>query len=86
MAIKHNIFNFGVKTGFTIRNLKTLGKTGYDGNNLKYMNTVSGGNLDWLLDKGFTSNDLIFKHPESSEFEKSGIQIIYLGYFGKTGL
>ena len=84
MAIKYNIplILWGENPGLQLGDLKTLGKTGYDGNNLKYMNTVSGGNLDWLLDKGFTSNDLIsFKYPESSEFEKSGIQIIYLGWF-----
>ena len=84
VAIKYNIplILWGENPGLQLGDLGTIGKTGYDGNNLKYMNTVSGGSLDWLLQKGFTTQDLItFKYPDSSEFEKIGIQIVYLGWF-----
>ena len=38
--------------------MKTVGKTGYDGNNLRYMNNSVGGNLDWLYATGLKSSDL----------------------------
>ena len=62
--------------------METVGKNGYDGNNLRFMNTVSGGDLQWMIDKGFTKNELInFRYPSEEEFEKAGIQIVYLGWF-----
>ena len=39
--------------------MKTLGKNLYDGNNLRYMNTLSGGNLEWLYDSGSSKEELI---------------------------
>ena len=64
--------------------MKTVGKTGYDGNQLRFMNTVSGGNLDWLINSGVNKRNLIhYKYPSSEEFEKANIQIIYMGWFWK---
>ena len=51
--------------------METVGKNGYDGNNLRFMNTVSGGDLQWMIEKGFTKNELInFRYPSEEEFEK----------------
>ena len=62
--------------------MATIGKTGYDGNNLRNMNTVSGGNLDWLLNAGISEMNLLpFKLPTEKEFELNNIQIVYLGWF-----
>ena len=61
IAIKYNIplILWGENPGLQLGDMKTMGRNGYDGNNLRYMNTVSGGNLDWLYEKGFTKSDLI---------------------------
>ena len=62
--------------------MKTVGRTGYDGNNLKYMNTVDGGGLEWMLDAGFERKKLSpYLYPVPTEFDAAKIQIIYLGWF-----
>ena len=47
VAIKYKIplILWGENPALQLGDLKTLGKTGYDGNNLKFMNTVSGLSL-----------------------------------------
>jgi len=84
VAIKYKIplIFWGENPGWQLGDMKTVGKNGYDGNNLRYMNTVAGGDLKWLLDAGLTKENLItYKHPSSEEFDAADIQIIYLGWF-----
>ncbi len=86
IAIKYNIplILWGENPGLQLGDMKTMGRNGYDGNNLRYMNTVSGGSLDWLYEKGFTKSDLInFVYPSVKDFEDKNIQIVYLGWFWK---
>ena len=62
--------------------MSTLGRNGFDGNNLRFMNTVAGGSLDWLFDAGFERENLIsFGYPSPEEFDSIGVQIVYLGWF-----
>lgn len=85
-AIRYDIplILWGENPGLQLGDMGTMGRNGYDGNNLRFMNTVSGGNLDWLLDAGFTTQNLIsFRYPSTSEFESKDIQIVYLGWFWK---
>lgn len=80
--------NYGIKLilwgenpGLQLGDMKTLGRTGFDGNNLRYMNTLSSG-LDWMIESGFSKPELIpYIYPETQEFEKHDLQIIYLGWF-----
>ena len=84
LAIKYNIplVLWGENPGLQLGDLGTLGKTGYDGNNLRNMNTLSGGGIDWLIEEGFDLKDIIpYKYPDPKEFEDAGIQIVYLGWF-----
>lgn len=84
VAIQYDIplILWGENPGLQLGDLGTLGKTGYDGNNLRNMNTVSGGNLDWLFEQGFNTQDMIlFNYPSFSEFAFHDIQIVYLGWF-----
>ena len=61
---------------------KTLGKNGYDGNNLRNMNILSGGQIDWLVDLGIDPSSLIsYNYPDVETFEEKKLQIIYLGWF-----
>ena len=83
-AIRYKIplILWGENPGLQLGDMKTIGRNGYDGNNLRFMNTVSGGNLQWLLDAGFTTQNLIsFRYPSTKEFESINIQIVYLGWF-----
>lgn len=83
IAIKYGIklIFWGENPGLQLGDMKTLGRTGYDGNSLRYMNTLSSG-LDWMLDCGFSKADLVsYVYPETKEFEKHDLQIVYLGWF-----
>ena len=73
---------WGENPGLQLGDMKTLGKTGYDGNNLRNMNTLAGGSHDWMLDAGFKEKDLIpYNYPSLKEFKDNNIQIVYLGWF-----
>ena len=84
IAIRYNIplILWGENPGLQLGDLKTLGRTGYDGNNLRHMNTLSGGGMDWILDSGFQPRELLpYVYPSSGEFDMSKLQIVYLGWF-----
>ena len=84
LAIRYKIplIFWGENPGLQLGDLKTLGRTGYDGNNLRNMNTLSGGALDWIIELHGTKKDLFpYMYPTLEEFEKSGISIVYLGWF-----
>lgn len=73
---------WGENPGLQVGDLKTLGHTGYDGNNLRYMNTLSGGALEWIREAGFELKDLIpYQYPTPDEFDQHQLQIVYLGWF-----
>lgn len=73
---------WGENPGLQLGDLKTLGRTGYDGNNLRYMNTLSGGALDWIREAGFDLKELIpYQYPTPDEFDLHQLQIVYLGWF-----
>lgn len=84
LAIQYDIplILWGENPGLQLGDLKTLGRTGYDGNSLRNMNTLSGGALDWILDAHGDHGDLIpYRYPTLNEFDKANIQIVYLGWF-----
>ena len=84
LAIRYRIplILWGENPGLQLGDLKTLGRTGYDGNNLRYMNTLSGGALSWMLEAGFVERDLVpYQYPTPEEFEAHQLQIVYLGWF-----
>ncbi len=84
LAIEHGIslILWGENPGLQLGDLKTLGRTGYDGNNLRYMNTLSGGGLDWMLESGADPRELIpYHYPSPDAFEQHRLQIVYLGWF-----
>ncbi len=84
LAIRYgiNLIFWGENPGLQLGDLKTLGRTGYDGNNLRYMNTLSGAALDWMLEAGADPRELLpYRYPTPEEFDAHGLQIIYLGWF-----
>lgn len=86
IAIRYEIplIFWGENPGLQLGDMKTLGKTGYDGNNLRNMNTLGGGELGWQLKTIPDINKLIpYLYPTKEEFQKHNINIIYLGWFLK---
>ena len=51
IAIRYKIplILWGENPGLQLGDLKTLGRTGFDGNNLRHMNSLACGGLDWIL-------------------------------------
>lgn len=83
LAIRYGIplILWGENPGLQLGDLKTLGRTGYDGNNLRYMNTLSGGAMDWMLEISDLKNMIPYQYPSPEKFEENGLQIVYLGWF-----
>jgi len=84
LAIRYGIslILWGENPGLQLGDLKTLGRTGYDGNSLRYMNTLSGATSDWMIEAGICRKDLIaYQYPTPEEFDAHGLQIVYLGWF-----
>lgn len=84
LALRYSIplILWGENPGLQLGDLKTLGKTGYDGNNLRNMNTLSGGAMDWLLNAEVNPENLLaYRYPALKEFEENNLQIVYLGWF-----
>jgi N-acetyl sugar amidotransferase len=58
------------------------GSDNYDGNRMKHMHTLKGGNpdifkLDWMQDKDL----YLYRYPSDEDMERAGLRIVYLGYF-----
>lgn len=89
LAIKHRIplVFWGENPALQVGELKTMGRNGYDGNNLRYSNTLSSGHT-WMLGAGFEHRQILpYVYPSKEEFNAAKIQIIYLGWFmGDWGL
>lgn len=84
LAIRYGIplILWGENPGLQLGDLKTLGKTGYDGNNLRNMNTLSGGAMEWMHQAGVNASSLLpYRYPAPAEFDAHGLQIVYLGWF-----
>ena len=84
MAIAYQIplIWWGENAALQLGDLNVMGKAGWDGNNLRKMNTLSGGDYSWLLDDEI-KNEMILQYMYPSEFdiERSHLQIAFLGYF-----
>lgn len=75
---------WGENPGLQLGDLKTLGKTGSDGNNLRNMNTLGGGDITWLLSDQIRKNQILqYTYPSEEEMQRAGLRIVYLGYFWK---
>ena len=75
---------WGENGALQIGDLNVLGKKGYDGNNLRRMNTLGGGDFTWLLRDGVKRNQVLqYLYPSEKEMDKADIRITFLGYFWK---
>lgn len=73
---------WGENSALQLGDLGVKGKNGWDGNNLKHMNTLAGGNYSWLLEGGYTTKDILqYLYPSDMEMDNANLQIVFLGYF-----
>lgn len=85
LAIKYKIplIIWGENPGWQLGDMKTTNfQKGYDGNKLRHMNTVQGGDIRWLIKSGFDPKKLSpYSYPTEKELKENNINIIYLGWF-----
>lgn len=59
-----------------------VGSDNYDGNRMKYMNTLRGGNPRQFAPASMPDSELYwYFYPEDEALARAGIRIVYLGYF-----
>ena len=81
IELKIPIILWGENPALQLGDQATLGRSGWDGNQLRHMNTLAGGNLDWLRAEGFTRTQLLpYMYPSVEEFDAAGLQILFLGW------
>lgn len=73
---------WGENPALQLGDLNVMGKGGADGNHLRKMNTLGGGDVSWLLNCEVTSQQILqYMYPSEQDMEKAMLRIIYLGYF-----
>lgn len=75
---------WGENAALQLGDLNVMGKSGSDGNNLRKMNTLGGGDITWLLNEEIKKNDILqYCYPSEKEMEDANLRITFLGYFWK---
>jgi N-acetyl sugar amidotransferase len=75
---------WGENSALQLGDLNVMGKSGGDGNNLRKMNTLGGGDITWLLSEEIKKNQILqYCYPSEKEMENGNLRITFLGYFWK---
>jgi N-acetyl sugar amidotransferase len=76
---------WGENAALQLGDLGVAGKSGSDGNRLKHMNTLKGGDISWLLSEEVKGKDILqYIYPSDDEMERANLRIVFLGYFWKN--
>ena len=75
---------WGENTALQLGDLNVMGKDGSDGNNLRKMNTLGGGDITWLINDEVKKEYILqYNYPSEKEMENANLRITFLGYFWK---
>lgn len=73
---------WGENPALQLGDQNTMGKNGWDGNSVKNMNTLSGGEPLWMFEEQIERRRILqYFYPSSGQMDRAGLQIVYLGYF-----
>lgn len=73
---------WGENAALQLGDLNVMGQNGADGNQLRNMNTLGGGDITWLLDNEIRRNHILqYTYPSEAEIVSSNLRITFLGYF-----
>lgn len=79
IAKKIPIIFWGENPALQLGDMKAEGVNYFDGNNLKNMNTLSEGGVDWIFNEVDTYKAKAYKYPEPKDFKSANLNTIYLG-------
>lgn len=75
---------WGENPGLQLGDMGAMGKDGGDGNRLKHINTLAGGDITWLLSNEIKKNHILqYCYPSDDEMIAANIRIVFLGYYWK---
>jgi N-acetyl sugar amidotransferase len=75
---------WGENAALQLGDLNVMGASGADGNSLRKMNTLGGGDITWLLDDEIRRDRVLqYTYPSEQEMEDANLRITFLGYFWK---
>ena len=75
---------WGENSALQLGEVSVMGKSGSDGNNLKKMNTLGGGDVSWILNSNYKKTDILhYCYPTDAEMDRADLRITFLGYFWK---
>ena len=74
-----NVVFFGENPALQEGDSATLGVDAFDANMLRGLNTLSDGGTAWINDVAAGSRGSPYRYPAVSDFEESGLQMLYLG-------
>ena len=75
---------WGENAALQLGDLNVMGKSGSDGNNLRSMNTLNGGDITWMMNNEIQKYKILqYVYPSKKEIEDANIRITFLGYFWK---
>ncbi|TCJ14181.1 N-acetyl sugar amidotransferase [Flaviaesturariibacter flavus] len=75
---------WGENAAVVLGDLGMKGKSGSDGNRLKYSNTLAGGDISWILKEGLSKHEVLqYTYPSDEEMERAKLRIVFLAHFWK---
>ena len=73
---------WGENSALQLGDLNVMGESGSDGNSLRNMNTLAGGDITWLLSEEIRRNQVLqYIYPSDKEINGANLKITFLGYF-----
>ena len=84
VAISYNIplIWWGESGATSLGDMAELSEEPWDASRLKYGNTLSGGQTEWLQQSGIPPRKLaLYEYPSNEEMEKANLKIVYMDYF-----
>lgn len=82
IAYKIPLIWWGENAALQLGDLNVMGDNGSDGNNLRNMNTLGGGDITWLISKEIKKNQILqYCYPSEKDMKKAKLKITFLQYF-----
>ena len=73
---------WGESAAGTLGEMGVMSSDAFDGNRLKYSNTLGGGDISWLLEANIEKQKLIqYIYPLDDEMARAKLRIIFMDYF-----